>query len=68
MITPHLQEINLERSMFHVGASLIRLRNSVKKSKKTHGDNKHAQVYLAAANLAELQIDTTPIEDEPKEG
>ena len=35
--------------------------------KKTHGDNKHAKVYLTAADLAELQIDTIPIEDEPKE-
>lgn len=40
------------------------------KVRETHGNNKHAKVYLAAADLAELQIDTTPIEDElelPKE-
>ena len=34
------------------------------KVKQTHGDNKHAKVYLAAADLAELQIDTTPKEDD----
>ena len=33
------------------------------KVKRTHGDNKHAKVYLAAADLAELQIDTTPIDE-----
>lgn len=29
------------------------------KVKETHGDNKHAQVYLKTADLAELQIDLT---------
>ena len=33
------------------------------KVKETHGDSKHAKVYLMAADLAELQIDTTPIEE-----
>lgn len=33
-----------------------------KKVISTHGDNKHGRVYLAAADLAELQLDTTPIE------
>ena len=32
---------------------------------KTHGENAHAQAYLLAAQLAELRIDTTPIEDGP---
>ena len=31
---------------------------------ETHGNSKHGRVYQAAADLAELQIDTTPIEDE----
>ena len=30
---------------------------------KTHGENVHAQAYLLAAQLAELRIDTTPVED-----
>ena len=34
-----------------------------KKVQQTHGDNKYGRVYQAAADLAELQIDTTPIED-----
>lgn len=31
---------------------------------ETHGDSKHARAYLAAADLAEIQIDTTPIDEE----
>ena len=38
------------------------------KVQRTHGDNKHGRVYQAAADLAELQIDTTPIEDEGVNG
>ena len=30
---------------------------------KTHGENVHAQAYLLAAQLAELRIDTTPVDD-----
>ena len=30
---------------------------------KTHGENVHAQAYLLAAKLAELRIDTTPVDD-----
>lgn len=36
----------------------------VKKVKETHGDNKHAKAYLAAAELAKMQIDLTPEENE----
>ena len=36
----------------------------VKKVKETHGDNKHAKTYLAAAELAKMRIDITPEEDE----
>ena len=39
----------------------------VKKVKKTHGDNKYAKTYLAAAELAKMQIDLTPEENEPEE-
>lgn len=39
----------------------------VKKVKETHGDNKHAKTYLAAAELAKMQIDLTPEENEPEE-
>jgi hypothetical protein len=38
------------------------------KVRETHGDNKHGRVYQAAADLAELQIDTSPIEDEEVNG
>ena len=34
-----------------------------KKVGKTHGENVHAQAYLLAAQLAELRIDTTPVDD-----
>lgn len=34
------------------------------KVQETHGDNQHAKAYLLAADLAEIRIDTTPIEDE----
>lgn len=34
------------------------------KIRQTHGDTKHAKVYGIAADLAEAQIDTTPIENE----
>ena len=36
----------------------------VKKVKETHGDNKHAKTYLAAAELAKMQIDLTTEENE----
>ena len=36
----------------------------VEKVKETHGDNKHAKTYLAAAKLAKMQIDLTPEENE----
>ena len=39
----------------------------VKKVKETHGDNKHAKTYLAAVELAKMQIDLTPEENEPEE-
>ena len=39
----------------------------VEKVKKTHGDAKHAKTYLAAAELAKMQIDLTPEENEPEE-
>ena len=39
----------------------------VEKVKETHRDNKHAKVYLAAAELAKTQIDLTPEENEPEE-
>lgn len=39
----------------------------VKKVKETHGDNKHAKTYFAAAELAKMQIDLTPEENEPEE-
>ena len=39
----------------------------VEKVKKTHGDNKHAKTYLAAAELAKMQIDLTQEENEPEE-
>ena len=39
----------------------------VKKVKETHGDNKHAKTYLTAAELAKMQIDLTPEEDDPEE-
>ena len=32
------------------------------KVKETHGESRHAKTYLMAADLAEAQIDTTPIE------
>ena len=38
----------------------------VEKVKETHGDNKHAKVYLVAAELAKMQIDLTPEENEPE--
>ena len=38
------------------------------KVRETHGGSKHGRVYQAAADLAELQIDTTPIEDEEVNG
>lgn len=34
------------------------------KVRETHGDNNHAKAYLLAADLAEIRIDTTPIEGE----
>ena len=37
-----------------------------KKVEETHGDNAHAEAYLLAAKLAEMRIDTTPIDDEVK--
>lgn len=37
-----------------------------KKVEETHGDNAHAEAYLLAAKLAEVRIDTTPIDDEVK--
>ena len=33
------------------------------KVRETHGESKHAKAYLLAADLAEIRIDTTPIED-----
>ena len=39
----------------------------IKKVKETHGDNKHAKTYLTAAELAKMQIDLTPEEDDPEE-
>ena len=36
----------------------------VAKVKETHGGNKHAKTYLAAAELAKMQIDLTPEENE----
>ena len=39
----------------------------VEKVKKTHGDNKYAKAYFAAAELAKMQIDLTPEENEPEE-
>ena len=33
------------------------------KVRETHGESKHARAYLLAADLAEIRIDTTPIED-----
>ena len=33
------------------------------KVKKTHGDNRHARVYLAAVELAKIKIDLTPVEE-----
>lgn len=33
------------------------------KVQETHGESKHAKAYLLAADLAEIRIDTTPIED-----
>ena len=39
----------------------------VEKVKETHGDNKHAKAYLAATELAKMQIDLTPEENEPEE-
>ena len=36
----------------------------VEKVKETHGDNKHAKAYFAAAELAKMQIDLTPEENE----
>nr|DAI87390.1 MAG TPA: Putative transferase, nesg, ydcK, Structural Genomics.38A [Caudoviricetes sp.] len=39
----------------------------IKKVKETHGDNKYAKTYLAAAELAKMQIDLTPEENEPEE-
>ena len=39
----------------------------VEKVKETHGNNKHAKAYFAAAELAKMQIDLTPEENEPEE-
>lgn len=36
--------------------------------RNTHGDNNHAKAYLLAAQLAELRLDTTPIEDKQEDG
>lgn len=36
----------------------------VEKVKETHGDNKHAKAYLVAAELAKMQIDLMPEENE----
>ena len=38
------------------------------KVQQTHGENKFAKVYMAAAALAELQIDVSPVEDETEGG
>ena len=38
-----------------------------KKVKKTHGKNIHAKAYLLVAQLAELRIDTTPIQGDDEE-
>lgn len=38
------------------------------KVRNTHGDNNHAKAYLLAAQLAELRLDTTPIEDKQEDG
>ena len=37
-----------------------------KKVEEAHGNNAHAEAYLLAAKLAEVRIDTTPIDDEVK--
>lgn len=37
-----------------------------KKVEEAHGNNAHAEAYLLAAKLAEVRIDTTPIDDEGK--
>ena len=39
----------------------------VEKAKETHGDNKHAKAYFAAAELAKMQIDLTPEENKLEE-
>ena len=39
----------------------------VEKVKETHGDNKHAKAYFAAAELAKMQIDLTPEENKLEE-
>lgn len=49
-----------------VGCFLGTLDEFRKKVEETHGDNAHAEAYLLAAKLAEVRIDTTPIDDEVK--
>ena len=51
-----------------VGCFLGTLDEFRKKVEETHGDNAHAEAYLLAAKLAEVRIDTTPIDDEAKWG